>query len=359
MAVKVRETWLQMQRHRIVNLRPDARLLQVLPQRIAPLRAEHVLVVDVPRAGTCRRRAHGGAEVRTPEALLVEGGVLRARGAPAIQVRQLHVEHRGLQLIDTEVAADERVVVLRFPAVHAQHGEPLGERRIVGDTRAGIAEGAEVLGREEGQAADIAETAGARAVRVRRADRLGGILDHLQGMGPGEWQQRLHVGQLAIEVHRHQRAHARVAGAVHQIRPAPLALLLEERAQRLRRDIERLRIDVAEDRPRARAGDGAGGGEEREGTGDHRIARTDVERHEREQQCIGARGDADAVTALAVAGERGLERLDLGSQDEVLARAHPLERRAHLRGERGVLRFQIKQRHPHGGAFRSCAHGGS
>ena len=36
----------------------------------------------------------------------------------------------------------------------------------------------------------------------------------------------------------------------------------------------------------------------------------DAERHEREQQRVGARGDADAEAALAVGGHRRLELLD-------------------------------------------------
>ena len=129
---------------------------------------------------------------------------------------QLDVEHRGLQLIDTEVAADERVVVLGLAAVHAQHVHALGERRIVGDAHAGIAEGAEVLGREERQAADVAEAAGAPLLRVRSADRLRGILDDLQPVAPRDLHERVHVGHLPVQVHRHEGAYARAARAVDE-----------------------------------------------------------------------------------------------------------------------------------------------
>ena len=95
------------------------------------------------------------------------------------------------------------------------------------------------------------------------------------------------------------------------------------------------------------ARDGAGGGEERERAGDDLIAGADLERHEREQQRIGARGDADAVAALAVGGDGRLELLDRGPEDEVLARTDLRDRGLDLRLQRLVLRLQIQQRHLH------------
>ena len=54
-----------------------------------------------------------------------------------------------------------------------------------------------------------------------------------------------------------------------------------------------------------------GGGEEGVRAGDDFIARADVERHERDQQRIGARGDADAELAARIRRGRGFERLHL------------------------------------------------
>ena len=121
----------------------------------------------LPRSARCERR-------------VVERRVALAARAPRIQVLQLDVQHRRLDLIDAEVAADERVVVLRLAAVHAQDVEPLGERRVVRHAHAGIAERAEILGGKERQAADVAEAAGALALRILRADGLRRIFDHLQ-----------------------------------------------------------------------------------------------------------------------------------------------------------------------------------
>ena len=133
----------------------------------------------MPAAGRGMRRAHRGAQLGSCEGAVVEGRIALAGGGPGIQVRQLHIEHCRLQLIDAEIAADQGVVVLGFAAVHPQHAHALGERRILGDAHAGIAEGAQVLGREKRQAADVTEAAGAAPCGIGGADGLGGILDDL------------------------------------------------------------------------------------------------------------------------------------------------------------------------------------
>ena len=52
---------------------------------------------------------------------------------------------------------------------------------------------------------DVADAAGAPAVQIFRADRLGGILDDLQIELTRDLHQRTHVGALAVQVNRHQR----------------------------------------------------------------------------------------------------------------------------------------------------------
>ena len=57
---------------------------------------------------------------------------------------------------------------------------------------------------------------------------------------------------------------------------------------------------------------------------------TDVERHERDQQGVGAGGDADAELAARVRRRRSFERLDFGAQDEILRFAHAQQRGVEL-----------------------------
>ena len=203
---EVGEALLQVQRHGVVDLGADACGHEVLAQLVPVARADHVLIVDVAHAlGGTRRLDRLARDRPARKARVVEGGVALPARAPVIQMLQLHVEHRGLDLIEAEIAADERVVVLRLAAVHAQDFQALGERGIVGHAHAGIAECAEVLGGKERKAADVAEAAAALALRIFRADRLRGIFDHLQAVSPRDLHERAHVGDLAVELHRHQR----------------------------------------------------------------------------------------------------------------------------------------------------------
>ena len=60
-------------------------------------------------------------------------------------------------------------------------------------------------------------------------------------------------------------------------------------------EVEGARIDVGEHRARAQPRDGAGGGEERQRRGHHLVAGADAERHERDQQRVGAARHRDGV----------------------------------------------------------------
>ena len=144
------------------------------------------------------------AQLRSGESRVVESRVVLAAGGPGIQVLQLDVQDGGLDLVDAEIAADEGVVILRLAPVDAQDIHPLGQGGVIGDAHAGVAEGAEVLGREERQAADVAEAAGALVIRIFGADRLRGVLDHPQAVIAGEVHERKHVRGLAVEMHRHE-----------------------------------------------------------------------------------------------------------------------------------------------------------
>ena len=76
----------------------------------------------------------------------------------------------------------------------------------------------------------------------------------------------------------------------------------------------------------------------------------DIERHQREQQRVGARRHRDGVAHAEHPRHLFLERGDLGAHDEPLAVADALDRRENLRAKRDVLRMQIEQRHFQGHA---------
>src|SRR5690606_7206826 len=174
---EVRETLLPMERHRIVDLRADAPRGKVVSKLVAPPDADHVLIkyvsLTVDGAGNTNRIADAGGFEEPRVAL----GIRLTRPRPAVEMRQLREQHRGLQLVEAEISADHRVVILRLSTVHAENAHPLGELRVVRHAHSGITERAEVLRRKEGEAADVADAAGSASVRELGADRLGGVLD--------------------------------------------------------------------------------------------------------------------------------------------------------------------------------------
>src|SRR5205807_10238655 len=100
--------------------------------------------------------------------------------------------------------------------------------RVVRGAHAGIAEGAQVLGGEEGQAADVTEAAGALVLRVLGSYGLRRILDDLQSVASRALHERQHVGHLPVQVHRHEGTHSDAAAAMYQRTIAPLSIISDQ-----------------------------------------------------------------------------------------------------------------------------------
>jgi hypothetical protein len=187
------------------------------------------------------------------------------------------------------------------------------ERVVARRDEAGVAEGAEVLARKKGEAAERADAAGGAAA-VRRANRLRGILDNRHTSGGGGGDDRIHLGGQAEQVNRKERPGAR----------------RDRRAERVGPDVVRVEIDVDEHRPRADPRDGAGAREERVRGGDDLVAGADATRHQREQQRVGAGRHGDRVAHAEHRRHLALERIDLRPHDEALAVADARHRRQNL-----------------------------
>ena len=235
-----------MQGYGVVDLAAHAALAEVFLERIALREPHHELVVDVPHARQRRGQRHRALEPCALEGLVVEAGVLLPTERPGIEVLELDREHHRLQFIEPEVPAYELVVVLRLHAVHAHHRELRRERGVVGDAHTRITERTQILGREERQAADVADTAGAALLAIGRTDRLRGILDDPQAELVRQGHQRRHVGHLPIEMHRHQRADHGARGAVHPATVKAIAVLAQQPLDRRRGEVESGRVDVDE-----------------------------------------------------------------------------------------------------------------
>ena len=165
-APDARERRLLRERHRIVDQRLDAGRAQMRLQRVA-LRAMRTgkQMVDVPGVALGDRREPGRQALRDSAAASA-----RRRAVRCGQPRQPRAQDRRLQLVEPAVDAGLDVVVaVGLPAV-AQPPDALGERRVVGDDGAAVAERAEVLRRIEAEgAADAARADRDAAARSRGA----------------------------------------------------------------------------------------------------------------------------------------------------------------------------------------------
>ena len=197
-------------------------------------------------------------------------------------------------------------------------------------TRPASPKRAEVLAREEREAADRAQAADRVAV-IAGADRLRRVLDDRDAARLRRLDDRRHVGRLAEQVHRHDRLGPRRDG----------------RDRRVDVDVERVGIDVDQHRRRADAHDAAGGGEERIGRRDDLVAGADVERHQRREQRVGARRQADRVRHAEVRAQLALEAFDFRAADEALAVADARDGVEQRLAKRRVLRLEVEQRDGH------------
>src|SRR5579863_510407 len=113
---EVGEALLQMQRHGVIDLGPHARGRQMLTQQVAVACPDHVLIVDVTAARRDERRPHGPPQISSLESAVVEGCVALPARSPGIEMLELDVENRRLQLIQTEISADQGMEVFRLAA---------------------------------------------------------------------------------------------------------------------------------------------------------------------------------------------------------------------------------------------------
>ena len=264
---------------------------------------------------------------------MVEVGVAGARAVIFRQVRQFDVQQRGLERVHAEVRADLAVEILRLHAVDTEDTGALSERVVLRGDEAGIAHATEVLRREEARRAEIARRHRG-ATLPAGAHRLRGVLDYAEFMRGGEGLKGVEVEGLAEEVHRHDGAGTRsdLPGGVHEV------------------DIEGVRIDVDPDRGRTKTGHGARGSEESEGWQEDFVAFADIERHEREQQCVGTGRDPEGVLHAEERGAVFLEGLEARAHDEHVRAEDIAEGGLELSLEGAVLRAEIKERDVRHGA---------
>ncbi len=141
-----------------------------------------------------------------------------------------------------------------------------------------------------------------------RQDALAGVLDHRKIVALGDLHQLDHVGDLAGQLHRHDRLGPRRDRGLD---------LVDIHAEGI--------VAIDQHRRRAGFGDRADGGDEGVGGGDDLVAVADAERLQRQLERIGAGADADRVTGADQLGEALLEFGNRLAQREIAGRDQPAD----------------------------------
>ena len=186
-------------------------------------------------------------------------------------MRCLHPEHRRLERVHPEVAADQVMVVARLHAVRAQQARPFRQGIVVGREQAGVAKRAKILAREKREAAECAQAADRPGV-AGRADCLRGVLDDRNAVTRGDRENAIHPGAQSEQVNRQDG-----------LRP-----VRHGRSDALGIDVEGL-VDIDQNGLRTETRDRACRGEERIGCRHYLVAAPDAERRQRDEQRVGAR----------------------------------------------------------------------
>ena len=191
---------------------------------------------------------------------------------------QFDTEDRRLQAVQSAVDSLEFMVVLSYPSMIREHSGRTGPFRVVGDQCTCITIRAEVLSWVEAVAGDVCERRNRKAL-VLRAMGLRRIPDDLEPVLPCDRQDRIHIGRLAVQVHRDYRLRSR--------RDLLLELLHVHQVG--------VGINVDEHDPRTRHLDGLRRRDEAVRNRDHFVARADAECPQRDVQRVGAVGDTNAL----------------------------------------------------------------
>ncbi len=116
-------------------------------------------------------------------------------------------------------------------------------------------------------------------------------------------------------------------------------------------------LDIHEDRDRADAVDGAGGGEEGVGRGEDLIAGADVQTEQRQEKGVGAGSASHGELRAGVSGDFLLELLDVLAHDEFLGIDDAGHLRQHFVADLAMLGAEVQQRDL--SLLFECFHNGS
>ena len=219
--------------------------------------------------------------------------------------------------------------------MHGVAADQLRPLVVVGEHRAAVAVAAQRLGREEARGGDVAERAGHPAPD-RPAEALRAVLEQEHPVPLAHLAYRRVVRRQTEQVDGHDDPGC-------EVRP-----VLDEPHRLLEFggiEVERTLVHVDEHRHRTEQRGSFAACEEREVGDEHRVARPDAPRHERELQGVRAVGAGYAVPGADVGGEARLELGDLRAADVAAVLEHAGDARVDAALERLILGIQVTKLH--------------
>ena len=308
---------------RIINRVADSLLLQMLLQLVTFRHAKGVLVVDRDVSRVYDWRSDIGHPRKRGIVIL---GVPSSRSAPRFEMRELGEKNHRLKGVEAAVVADFVMVVGLESAMHSQATKAVCEIFTLRDDHSAIAISTEILRREETECSErrrFSRTDDRLADFPRSANRLRSILDNREIRN--RRANRIDRSELTKEIDRDHRLGARIHCC----------------SRRLGRDVERIGIDISENRPSADVVDRARCRKESERRSDDFVAVTYIERSQRKQNCICAIGAADREPAVGKLGNGRLEALDGRTKNERLVVDDIHHRADNVVADGGMLGSQV------------------
>src|SRR3984893_924836 len=306
-------------------------LFELGRRSISPTLVRNTHRVLRPHASKPNRRSRNLYEVL--EALVVSSRYLIAGLDLVCKDRQLLTQYCRLCRVESRVHADAHIVVfVAALAVHPQALQHRGDVVIVGEHGAAVAVAAEGFGGEEAGCRNVAQGPDFGGL-VDRAKTLRRVADDPQLVLRGDRQNLVVGGRQTEQVDRDDP---------HRLEPeAPRCRDTGLEAHRVH--VERLFEYIDKDRDRIEPADDFGSSGKREGWHEHRLARLDALRHQREPQSVGAVGAAQYVLGAAEGGELLLEDGDLGAHDVFAVVDDTENRLVDAAAEAPPLRAQIDE----------------
>src|SRR6266850_4712176 len=111
----------------------------------------------------------------------------------------------------------------------------------------------------------------------------------------------------------------------------------------IRIDVVRSAVDIDEDGFCSQLNDSACGSDEGVWSRNDFIARFQIDRHQCNEECVGAGRNTDSIGTSAICSDLSFEILDFRTKNESLRFEHSIDGRTNLFFNRRVLRLQIEQ----------------